>query len=57
MTVVHVQVPKGYSGQFFMSTLSVQNSGVGGLNFLEGCYHMCDPPDQPHPGTVISTGK
>ena len=52
-----MQVPKGYSGQFFMSTLSVQNSGVGGLTFLEGCYHMYDPPDQPHPGTVISTGK
>jgi hypothetical protein len=49
-------VPKGYSGQFFMSTLSVENAGVGGLNFLEGCYHLYDPPDQPHPGTVISTG-
>ena len=33
-------VPRGFSGQFFMSTLSVQNAGVGGLNFLEGCYHV-----------------
>jgi hypothetical protein len=43
------KVPKGYAGQFFMSTLAVNNSGVGGLNFLEGCYHMYDPPDQPFP--------
>ena len=35
-------VPPGFSGQFFMSTLSVENEGVGGLNFLEGCYHMYD---------------
>jgi len=49
-------VPTGYSGQFFLSTLAVNNSGVGGLNFLEGCYHMYDPPDAPHPGTVLSTG-
>lgn len=34
-----VSVPKGHEGQFFMSTLSVNNSGVG-VNFLEGCYHM-----------------
>eukprot|EP01052_Picozoa_sp_SAG31_P044970 SAG31_NODE_8036_length_1536_cov_1.178149_2_plen_172_part_00 len=49
-------VPKGYSGQFFLSTLAVNNSGKGGLNFLEGCYHMYDPPDAPFPGVVISTG-
>ena len=24
-------VPRGFAGQFFMSTLSVQNAGVGGL--------------------------
>jgi hypothetical protein len=35
-----VSVPKGNTGQFFMSALSVNNSGTGGLNFLEGCYHM-----------------
>ena len=56
LNVAHV--PRGFSGQLFMSTLSVQNAGVGavGLNFLEGCLHMYDPPDQPFPGTVISTG-
>eukprot|EP00656_Telonema_subtile_P053646 TRINITY_DN7822_c0_g1_i3.p1 TRINITY_DN7822_c0_g1~~TRINITY_DN7822_c0_g1_i3.p1 ORF type:complete len:480 (-),score=120.61 TRINITY_DN7822_c0_g1_i3:112-1551(-) len=51
-----VSIPKGHSGQFFMSTLAVDNSGVGGLNFLEGCFHMYDPVDQPFPGTVLSTG-
>jgi len=49
-------VPAGYEGQFFMSALSVNNSGVGRLNFLEGCYHMYDPPSQAFPGTVLSTG-
>jgi hypothetical protein len=51
-------VQQGFSGQFFMSTLSVNNSGkvAGGLNFLEGCYHMYDPPTQPFPGTVLATG-
>ena len=41
-----------------MSTLAVNNTGkkAGGLNFLEGCYHMYDPPDQAWPGTVLSTG-
>jgi hypothetical protein len=41
-----------------MSTLAVNNSGkaAGGLNFLEGCYHMYDPPTQPFPGTVLATG-
>ena len=51
-----VKVPKGYSGQFFLSGLAVSNEGVGGLNFLEGCYHMYDPVDQKWPGTVLSTG-
>eukprot|EP00041_Stephanoeca_diplocostata_P013928 m.249343 g.249343 ORF g.249343 m.249343 type:complete len:445 (-) comp19517_c0_seq1:240-1574(-) len=50
-----VNVPKGFSGQHFMSALAVNNSGVG-LNFLEGCYHMYDPADQAFPGTVLSTG-
>ena len=29
-----------------MSSLSVNNSGIGGLNFLEGCYHMCVRTEQ-----------
>ena len=29
---------------------------MGGLNFLEGCYHMYDPPTQAFPGTLLSTG-
>jgi hypothetical protein len=49
-------VPAGHSGLLFMSTLAVNNSGVGGLNFLEGCFHMYDPPTQPFPGTLLSTG-
>eukprot|EP00040_Diaphanoeca_grandis_P001086 m.17442 g.17442 ORF g.17442 m.17442 type:complete len:482 (-) comp11512_c0_seq1:40-1485(-) len=51
-----VSVPKGMKGQFFMSALAVNNEGVGGLNFLEGCYHMYDPADEPFPGTLLSTG-
>ena len=38
-----VSIPKGNEGVHFMSTLSVSNDGTGGLNFLEGCYHMYDP--------------
>lgn len=49
-------VPTGYSGQLFMSTIAVSNDGTGGLNFLEGCFHMYDPPTTPFPGTVLSTG-
>lgn len=51
-----VSIPKGHEGQFFLSALSVNNSGIGGLNFLEGCYHMYDPPDAPFPGTLLATG-
>lgn len=51
-----VNVPKGHQGQFFLSALSVNNSGVGGLNFLEGCYHMYDPVDAPFPGVLLATG-
>jgi hypothetical protein len=50
------RVPAGYSGQLFMSTIAVNNSGVGGLNFLEGCFHFYDPPTQPFPGTLLATG-
>ena len=35
-----INVPKGNEGVHFMSTLAVSNDGTGGLNFLEGCYHM-----------------
>jgi len=49
-------VPKGYSGQLFMTTIAVNNGGTGGLNFLEGCFHMFDPADAAFPGTVLSTG-
>jgi hypothetical protein len=49
-------VPKGFAGQLFMTTLAVNNGGTGGLNFLEGCFHMFDPIDAPFPGTVLSTG-
>lgn len=31
-----VSVPKGSSGQIFMTALAVNNSGIGGYNFLEG---------------------
>jgi hypothetical protein len=31
-----VSVPKGKSGQVFMTAISVNNSGIGGYNFLEG---------------------
>jgi len=47
-----VSVPSG-SGLFFMHTLSVSSNN---LNFLEGCYHQYIPPNQPFPGTVLSTG-
>ena len=49
-------IPTGNSGLLFMSTLAVNNSGVGSLNFLEGCFHMYDPPTQQFPGTLLSTG-
>ncbi len=51
-----VSVPRGREGQIFLTALSVNNSGTGGLNFLEGCYHMYDPPETPWPGTVLATG-
>ena len=60
MTRVVAAVPQGFSGQFFLSALAVNNSGQGGLQFLEGCYHMYDgDPEtalQRFPGTVLSTG-
>lgn len=51
-----VSVPKGRQGQVFLSALAVENNGTGGLNFLEGCYHMYDPADQAYPGTLLATG-
>ena len=51
-----VSVPKGKQGQVFMSALAVDNDGTGGLNFLEGCYHMYDPVDEAYPGTLLATG-
>jgi hypothetical protein len=51
-----VNVPQGYAGAHFMSTLAVENDGTGGLNFLEGCYHMFDPQTADFPGTLLSTG-
>ena len=41
------------SGMFFMHTLAVRSNN---LNFLEGCYHLFSPINQPWPGTVLSTG-
>ena len=46
-------VPSGYSGLFFMQTLSVES---GDMNFLEGCYHWFSPPTQAWPGVLLSTG-
>eukprot|EP00051_Salpingoeca_urceolata_P017817 m.245747 g.245747 ORF g.245747 m.245747 type:complete len:470 (+) comp19054_c0_seq3:1593-3002(+) len=47
---------KGTKGLHFMSALSVGNDGTGGLNFLEGCYHLYSPPEQAFPGTLLATG-
>jgi len=47
-----VYVPSG-NGLHFFHTLAVQSDN---LNFLEGCYHQYAPPNQPYPGTVLSTG-
>merc|ERR1711907_483236 len=40
-------------GLIFQTTLAVSS---GSMNFLEGCYHMMVPYNQPFPGIVISTG-
>jgi hypothetical protein len=42
-----VNVPAGMAGAHFLSALAVSNDGTGGLNFLEGCYHMYDPQVSP----------
>ena len=44
-------IPTATQGSF-SGTLAVF-LGVGSLNFLEGCFHMYDPPTQPFPNTVI----
>ena len=46
-------IPSPASGLLFQHTLAVQS---GNLNFLEGCYHMYTPYDQPYPGVLLSTG-
>ena len=49
-------VPAGRSGLVFASTIAVNNSGIGGVNFLEGCLRLFDPPTQAWPGTLLATG-
>ena len=56
LDVAHV--PRGESGLVFATALAVSNDGKaeGGLNFLEGCYHLYDPVDAPFPGVLLATG-
>eukprot|EP00698_Gefionella_okellyi_P016443 TRINITY_DN4700_c0_g2_i1.p1 TRINITY_DN4700_c0_g2~~TRINITY_DN4700_c0_g2_i1.p1 ORF type:complete len:336 (+),score=68.33 TRINITY_DN4700_c0_g2_i1:26-1009(+) len=46
-------IPAPASGLLFQHTLSIMS---GNLNFLEGCYHMYTPYEQPFPGVLLSTG-
>ena len=41
------------TGLVYQTALAVES---GNLNFLEGCYHLYSPHNQPFPGTVLSTG-
>ena len=47
-----VDLPSG-TGLVFMTALAVQSANQ---NFLEACYHLHTPHEQPFPGTVLSTG-
>jgi hypothetical protein len=47
-----VNITEG-SGLVYQTSLSVTS---GNLNFLEGCYHLHTPYNQPFPGTILSTG-
>ena len=47
-----VDMPTG-NGLIYQTALAVQSANK---HFLEGCYHLYTPHDEPFPGTVLSTG-